>query len=70
MKLTARKRDAIPTEKFLGPDRTFPGNDVSHLRFAIPAATRSENAGNISHSTAEHIKAAARKRLRLYRGKK
>lgn len=69
-KLSTSARDKIPADKFLGPGRTFPGNDLSHVRAAIPGATRSEHAGNISASTEASIKAKARKILRFHKGKK
>jgi hypothetical protein len=68
-KLNKEKRDNLPDSAFLGPGRSFPGNDATHLREAISGATRSEHAGNISESTAESIKAKARKKLRIFRSK-
>ena len=58
MKLTASARKKIPASKFAGPGRSFPINDPTHARMAISGATRSENAGNISASEADSIKAA------------
>lgn len=52
----------VPGEK-AGPNGSFPIGDKKHARLAIGGATRSEHAGNISHSTAEHIKAEARAKL-------
>lgn len=46
-----------------GPNGSFPIGDAKHARLAIGGATRSERAGNISHSEAAHIKAAARRKL-------
>lgn len=46
-----------------GPHGSFPIGDKNHARLAIGGATRSYNAGNISKSTEEHIKAKARRRL-------
>lgn len=46
-----------------GPNGSFPIGDAKHARLAIGGATRSEHAGNISHSTAEHIKSEARAKL-------
>jgi hypothetical protein len=66
-KLSAEQRGKIPADKFLGPGRTFPANDDSHARAAISGATRSEHAGNIGASTAESIKAKARKILRFHK---
>jgi hypothetical protein len=63
MKLTAAKRSKIPASEFAGPGRSFPIPDKSHARFAISAASRSENAGNISPAEAASIKAKARSKL-------
>ncbi len=41
----------------------FPVGDKKHARLAIGGATRSYNAGNISKSTEQSIKAKARKKL-------
>ena len=49
--------------KTAGPNGSFPIGDAKHARLAIGAATRSENAGHISESEANHIKSAARKEL-------
>lgn len=46
-----------------GPNGSFPIGDAKHARLAIGAATRSERAGHISESTAEHIKSEARAKL-------
>jgi hypothetical protein len=34
-KLTAKTRNAIPTSKFAGPNRTYPDQDPSHARNAL-----------------------------------
>jgi len=34
-KLTAKKRNALPTSTFAGPDRSYPINDMSHARNAL-----------------------------------
>lgn len=68
MKLTASARSRIPAKDFAGPGRSFPINDKSHARAAISGASRSEHAGNISASTAAHIKSEARHRLGEGRG--
>ena len=52
----------VPGEK-AGPNGSFPIGDRKHARLAIGGATRSEHAGNISESTADHIKAEARAKL-------
>lgn len=46
-----------------GPNGSFPIGDAKHARLAIGGATRSYRAGNISKSTEQHIKAAARRKL-------
>lgn len=46
-----------------GPNGSFPVGDRLHAKLAVGGATRSYNAGNISKSTEEHIKAQARKVL-------
>lgn len=48
---------------FAGPNKSFPIGNETHARLAIGGATRSYNAGNISKSTEDHIKAEARKVL-------
>lgn len=57
-------RDRLKTSAFLGPNRTFPGNDKVHLEKAIQLAPRSEAAGNISHGTEQSIVRKAKSRLR------
>ncbi len=52
----------VPGEK-AGPNGSFPIGDKKHARLAIGGATRSYNAGNISKSTENHIKAEARHKL-------
>jgi len=63
MKLNAAARKAMPKSEFAGPGKSFPVNDKAHAKLAIPMATRSERAGNISAGTADKIKATARARL-------
>lgn len=62
-KLTAQARKHLKPKEFLGPDRTFPGEDKSHLEAAIRDAPKSYNAGNISKSTESSIVRKARARL-------
>lgn len=54
---------SVPGKK-AGPNGSFPVGDKKHDRLAIGGATRSYNAGNISKSTENHIKAEARAGLR------
>ena len=52
---------ALPSKDFLGKDRTFPGQNKSHLEAKIRGrAPKSANAGNISRSAAKNIQAKAR----------
>lgn len=62
-RLSAATRRRMPKSEFAGPGKSFPVNDRAHARLAIPMATRSARAGNISASTAAHIKARARAKL-------
>lgn len=57
------KRSNVPGKK-AGPNGSFPIGDKKHARLAIGGATRSYNAGNISRSTENSIKAKARAKLR------
>lgn len=34
-KLSAKQRKALPKSDFAGPDRSFPMNDVNHIRAAV-----------------------------------
>lgn len=54
---------SVPGKK-AGPNGSFPVGDPTHVRLAIGGATHSYNAGNISKSTEQHIKAEARAELR------
>jgi len=55
-------RSSVPGKK-AGPNGSFPVGDRKHAKLAIGGATRSYNAGNISKSTENHIKAEARREL-------
>ena len=55
-------RSSVPGKK-AGRNGSFPVGDPKHARLAIGGATRSFNAGNISKSTENHIKAEARHEL-------
>ena len=61
--LSSSQRKALPKSDFAGKGRSFPVNDANHARLAISGATRSYNAGNISKSTENSIKAKARRKL-------
>jgi hypothetical protein len=69
MKLNAAARKTMPKSEFAGPGKSFPVNDRTHAKLAIPMATRSERAGNISAGTADKIKATARAKLGESEGK-
>lgn len=62
--LSREDRDKMPKREFGQPEKEgFPMNDKVHDRMAISGATRSEHAGNISHSEADRIKEEARAKL-------
>jgi len=65
--LNKAKRENMPASEFAGGGpkgaKGFPMNDKTHDRLAISGATRSYNAGNISKSKEESIKAEARAKL-------
>jgi len=50
--LTSRARNALPSNKFAGPDRSYPVENASHAANAKARATQQLNAGHISQ--AEH----------------
>jgi hypothetical protein len=56
-------RSKVPGKK-AGPNGSFPIGDKKHARLALGGATRSYNAGNISKSTENSIKAKARAKLK------
>lgn len=62
-KLTVKARAAIPTAKFAGPDRSYPIENKAHASNAKARATQAVNAGRMSESSAEKIKAKANKVL-------
>ena len=64
MRMSTRSRNALSSDKFAGPGRSFPIQDKKHARLAISGATRSANVGNISKGTEAKIKAKARKKLK------
>jgi hypothetical protein len=39
-KLTAKRRNALPSSAFAGPDRSFPIQDPSHIRNALARASQ------------------------------
>lgn len=62
-KLTAAKRNKIPTKEFAGPDRSYPVNDKNHAANAKARATQMVKKGKLSPATAAKIKAKANKKL-------
>lgn len=58
-KLTAADRKKIPSDKFAGPDRSYPVNDASHARNAKARASQAVNAGRMSKSEESRIDAKA-----------
>ncbi len=40
VKLTAKKRNALPAKTFAGPDRSYPIPDASHARNALARASQ------------------------------
>ncbi len=63
-KLSSAKRNALPSSSFAGPDRSYPVPDKSHAANAKARATQQVKAGNLSPSTAAHIKAKANRVLK------
>lgn len=63
-KLTAKARKRLADEQFAGPNRTYPIPDAQHAALAKGRATQQEKAGNLSHSAAASIRAAANRKLR------
>ncbi len=62
-KLNAARRNALPKSEFAGPDRSYPIPDASHAANAKARATQAVEAGRMSESTADRIKAKANKVL-------
>lgn len=62
-KLTAKKRNALPSLSFAGPDRSYPVQDKAHAANAKARATQAVKAGRMSASTAAKIKAKANRKL-------
>lgn len=47
-KLTTKKRNALPTKEFAGPDRSYPVNDHNHATNAKARAEQQYKKGHIS----------------------
>jgi hypothetical protein len=63
-KLTTPARNKLATAQFAGPGRTYPVPDKAHAANAKARATQQVNAGNLSPSAAQKIKAKANKVLK------
>lgn len=62
-KLTTKRRKALPTQDFAGPNRSYPVNDKSHAANAKARATQQVKKGNLSPSTKAKIFSLANKVL-------
>ncbi len=62
-KLTSKGRNALPSSKFAGPDRSYPVPDKSHAANAKARATQAVNAGRMSKAQEAKIDAKANKVL-------
>jgi hypothetical protein len=56
--------------KTAGPNGSFPIGDAKHARLAIPMATRSERAGNITPAQAATVKRRAQAALKRVKAPK
>jgi len=61
--LTTKRRNALSSKQFAGPDRSYPVPDASHAANAKARATQAVNAGRMSASTEKRIDAKANKVL-------
>jgi hypothetical protein len=61
--LTTKARKKIPTDKFAGPDRSYPVEDKSHARNAKARASEMANKGKLSPSLKAKIDSKANKVL-------
>ena len=64
-KLTFKARKKLPSDKFAGPDRSYPVNDKSHAVAAKGRATQAVKAGRMSEASADKIKAKANRVLKV-----
>jgi hypothetical protein len=62
-KLTTKARNKLPDSSFAGPDRSYPVQDKSHAANAKARATQQYEAGNLSKSSRDKIRAKANKVL-------
>ena len=63
-KLTSKHRNALPTSKFAGPNRSYPVDTKGRAANAKARATQAVNAGRMSESEKEKIDAKANRKLR------
>lgn len=63
-KLTTKARNKLPDSAFAGPDRSYPVQNKSHAANAKARATQAVNAGRMSESSADKIRAKANKVLK------
>lgn len=56
-KLNAKKRSAIPSKDFAGPDRSYPIEDKSHARNALARSA------NKSHALKAKVQGAVRRKF-------
>lgn len=62
-KLTTKKRNALPSKDFAGPDRSYPVDTKARAGNAKARATQMVNKGKLSPSTKAKIVAKANKVL-------
>ncbi|WQY99645.1 hypothetical protein [Klebsiella phage MY01] len=62
-KLTTKQRNKLPDSTFAGPDRSYPIPDKAHAANAKTRATQQYEAGNLSKSARDKIRAKANKVL-------
>jgi hypothetical protein len=66
--LTAKARNALPTQAFAGPGRSFPIENAAHASAALRLVGRAEAAGHITAEEAAHIRARAHAKLQEANG--
>ncbi|AGF88188.1 hypothetical protein SP058_00365 [Salmonella phage FSL SP-058] len=61
--LSSKQRNKLPDSTFAGPDRSYPVHDKAHAANAKARATQQYEAGNLSKSARDKIRAKANKVL-------
>ena len=61
--LTSKRRNALASNQFAGPDRSYPIPDRSHAANAKARAVQQYDAGHISKAVEEHIIGKANRKL-------